>query len=60
MSRYLQSWNIAKGLDPTERKGWISKLEPAKGIFVDFLGLLVIDIDLLEALNYYDKKGNHG
>jgi len=54
-SRYLEMWARIKELTPLERAEWMEQLRPAKGTEVDFKGVMIIDIDLLEALETYSS-----
>jgi len=54
MNTYWDMWNTIKELKRVEDVNtWISHLEPAKGVEVNFYGVRVIDVDLLEALRNY-------
>ena len=50
MSTYLDMWDKIKPLTQEEVDVWIECTSPAIGILVDFLGVRVLDVDLLEAL----------
>lgn len=53
MSTYLAMWNEIKAMTPSECEAYIKHYSPAEGKSVLFLGLHVIDIDLLEALRHH-------
>lgn len=50
MSEYLQMWEGVKNLKSFEKEDWIKRLSPPTGEGVDFNGVFVNDVDLLEAL----------
>jgi hypothetical protein len=50
MSTYWRMWEQIKALSPAQVQEWIDHLRPSKGISVDFYGVDVCDVDLLEAL----------
>lgn len=55
MSTYLDMWQKIKELNEQETLDWINAVEPAKGISIDFRGVRVNDVDVLEALrNYFE------
>lgn len=54
MSTYQAMWLKINELSLSETKDWINVLTPAKGIGVDFRGVRVTDIDVLEALRFYE------
>lgn len=53
MSNYELMWNKIKKLNLTQTQVWIKFLDPAKGIAVNFEDIMVLDVDLLEALKYW-------
>jgi len=57
MTLYLEMWDKVRQLETKQIQEFVAQYHPATGNRVDFLGLQVIDIDLLEALTYYlDQK----
>jgi hypothetical protein len=52
MSTYQEMWDMVKSLSIDEMKRWKDDISPCKGTNIDFNGLRVVDVDLLEALNY--------
>lgn len=50
MSTYLKMWNEIHKLTAEQRTNWITLLRPARGVEVDFNGVLCCDVDLIEAL----------
>ena len=53
---YLQMWERVKTLSAIEKANKLEDLRPPTGKEVDFLGIKVIDIDLVEALEYYPHR----
>lgn len=49
-STYWNMWQEIRQLTPEGRERWIENISPAKGNEVDFRGVKVCDVDLLEAL----------
>ena len=43
-------WDKIREMTPEQRDEWINILSPARGIDVDFKGVHVLDVDVLEAL----------
>lgn len=58
MSTYLEMWKKAKELTPRQRKDLVVTIDPPRGIFVNFRGVRVIDIDLMEALDHLRRHHN--
>ncbi len=50
MSTYLQMWDQIRELTPAGRERWLKNIGPPKGEAIDFRGVLVLDVDLVEAL----------
>jgi hypothetical protein len=50
MSTYLAMWEKIHELTPEGRKRWINVVKPATGMVIDFRGVHVLDVDLLDAL----------
>lgn len=53
MSSYLDMWTKIKELNLKQINEWINSQTPARGIEVNFRGVRVSDVDLLEALRNY-------
>ena len=49
-------WQRVRELNYKETRQWIRHIEPAKGTSVNFNGVLVLDIDLLEALKIHQEE----
>ena len=47
---YLTMWDKIKELTKEEVENWINVVQPARGQVIDFRGVRVVDIDVLEAL----------
>lgn len=52
LSHYNSMWARVKTLSKDEQKTWYRTINPCKGKIVNFYGILIIDIDLSEALEY--------
>lgn len=50
MWEYLMMWDEIKKLKRHEKDNWIRMLTPSRGVGIDFNGVIVCDVDLLEAL----------
>lgn len=50
MSTYLEMWRKINALSPAARDRWIKNIGNPRGQAIDFQGVLVLDVDLLEAL----------
>jgi hypothetical protein len=50
MSTYLDMWGKIKELTPEQREEWINVARPCRGQVINFKGVRVIDVDLVEAL----------
>ncbi len=55
MTNYLDMWVKIKELTPEQVDNWIDVVQPARGQEIDFRGVRVIDVDVLEALRYHQK-----
>jgi len=53
MTTYLMMWQKIKALTEEELDAWIRTIAPSKGLDINFNGLHVIDVDLLEALRHW-------
>lgn len=47
---YLTMWEKIKELTKEEVENWINVVKPARGQVIDFRGVRVVDVDVLEAL----------
>ena len=56
MSYYVPMWEKIKELTLEETDNWINVVQPARGQGIDFRGVRVNDVDVLEALRNY-KEG---
>jgi hypothetical protein len=50
MSAYILMWEKIRELTPAGRERWINVLTPCTGQQVDFRGVQVLDVDVVEAL----------
>lgn len=55
MSKYFEMWTKIKELNLEETRNWINVVQPARGQEIDFRGVRVIDVDVLEALRNWEK-----
>lgn len=55
MSKYLNMWEQIKKLTEEEIDAWIRVCDPTKGADVRFYDVIVLDVDLLEALREAKK-----
>ena len=62
MSTYQLMWNAIKKLNVVETDWWLLAIGPPTGRSIQFYGISVLDVDLVEALKYWYKDffGNVG
>lgn len=58
MSTYLDMWIKIKELTESQTDDWIRVVQPARGQSMDFRGVRVIDVDVLEALRHHKEDFN--
>jgi len=50
MTYYMSLWQKIRGLSDSELDTRLAFIQPAEGVLIDFFGLKVVDIDVIEAL----------
>ena len=55
MSKYLEMWAKIKELNLEETRNWINVVQPARGQEINFRGVRVLDVDVLEALRNWEN-----
>lgn len=55
MSTYLKMWAKIKELTESQTDDWIRAVQLARGQCMNFRGVRVIDVDVLEALRSYKE-----
>lgn len=50
MSTYLDMWTKIKELTPEGRQRWLDNIGSPTGADIDFRGVKVLDVDLVQAL----------
>lgn len=58
MSVYLDMWQKVKELTPEQLEYWIERTTPSRGRGIDFYGMMLVDNDLHEAVEYMRNELN--
>jgi hypothetical protein len=55
MSTYLDMWIKIRELTEEQTEDWIRAVQPARGQSINFRGVRVVDVDVLEALRQFKE-----